>query len=127
MCLFQVDPSFEGSSAKGREVAQRETYTSDRAAESSPTGTWPMVSRTGEDQSRGVEGERDEAGCRFGSRDRCSDCGRDRRKISRGRNSEGVSIEGQMKRRGTSNQCGQSATIASSQGGTQQVLPPPAE
>ena len=102
-CAFWVDPSFEGSSAEGREVAQRETDSSGRAREGSPTSTWP-ASGAGEDQSRGVEGEREEAGRPFGSRGRCHDCERDRREISRGRNLEGVSIEGHTKRRGASSQ-----------------------
>ena len=64
-CAFRVDSSFEGSSAEGREVAQRETSNSGREGEGLVTSTWPMASGTSEDQSRGFEGECEEAGCRL--------------------------------------------------------------
>ena len=76
-CAFRVDSCFGGSSAEGREVAQRETFNSGRAADGSVTSTWPMASGTSEDQSRGFEGEREEVGCWSGSRGRCHDCGID--------------------------------------------------
>ena len=102
---FRVDSNFEGSSAEGREVAQRETSNSRREGEGSVTSTWPMASRTSEDQSRAFEGECEEAGCRSGSRGCSHDCERDRRAISRGPNPEGMSVEGQTKRRRASSQC----------------------